>query len=81
MKLIRIIAVAAVLTAASCAKDGQPDQKAQARQQWNAARAGVMYGLAQDQFKNGNFPAARQTVGDALKLDPDNAQLHVLSAR
>jgi Tfp pilus assembly protein PilF len=49
--------------------------------QWSAARANVMGGLARDQFESGNFEKSRTTVDDAMRLDPKNPGLHLLSAR
>jgi tetratricopeptide (TPR) repeat protein len=59
----------------------QPTQKQQATQEWNRARANVMYGLAKDQYATGNLDPARKTADDALRLDPDNGPLRVLSAK
>jgi tetratricopeptide (TPR) repeat protein len=56
-------------------------QHEKAKLQWNAARASVMATLAQDQYKNGDFDKCRTTINDALKLNPENPQLHILSAK
>jgi len=67
-----------------CSSDAmkkKPTQKAQATQDWNRARANVMYGLAKDQYATGNLDASRKTTDDAQRLDPDNGPLRVLSAR
>ena len=83
-----ISAAIAALLAAGCASESTspeapppPTPKAQATAEWNEARAAVMGGLAEDQFKNGNFDKSRQSVDEALRLAPKNAQLHVLSAK
>ncbi len=55
--------------------------KEQAEKKWNAARAGVQSSLAREQYKSGNFDECRQTVNSALEMDPENAGLHVLSAK
>src|SRR5262245_24953493 len=55
--------------------------KEQMKEQWNRARANVMFGLARDQYNSGNFDPARKTVGDGLRLDPENPKLLVLSAK
>jgi tetratricopeptide (TPR) repeat protein len=52
-----------------------------ARKQWASARANVMGSLAKEQYENGNFEKCRQTIDEALKMDPDNAPLRLLSAR
>ncbi len=74
-------AAVAALTGCNGAPDQQKTQREAATQQWNQARAGVMHSLATDQFKTGNFDKARATVDEALKIDPSNIHLHILSAR
>ena len=64
-----------------CSGTKQPTQKEKAHQDWNRARANVMYGLAKDQYATGNFAPARKTTDDALRLDPENAPLLVMSAK
>jgi Flp pilus assembly protein TadD len=64
-----------------CSGTKKPSQKQQATQQWNRARANVMYGLAKDQYATGNFDPARKTADDALRLDPEHGPLRVLSAK
>ena len=59
----------------------KPTQKAEATAQWNDARASVMGGLADDQFKNGNFDKSRTSVDEALRLNPKSPNLHILSAK
>ncbi|HEX8521802.1 MAG TPA: tetratricopeptide repeat protein [Tepidisphaeraceae bacterium] len=75
-------AALAILVVAGCGPDKKPkDQKEAAARQWRQARATVLYGLAQDQYKNGNFEQARTTTNDALKLAHDSVPLRLLSAR
>src|SRR3954471_7242142 len=85
MRLNRIAVAAGVvvvLIAAGCQSGpAKPTPKEEATRKWNAARATVLAGLARDQFQAGNFDKARQTVDDALRMVPDNAPLHVLSAQ
>jgi tetratricopeptide (TPR) repeat protein len=59
----------------------EPSQKEQATKQWNDARAGVLGSLAQDQYKNGDFEKCEETLTEALRLAPDNTDLHLLAAR
>jgi Flp pilus assembly protein TadD len=72
-----------VLALSSCASQPAktPKQKEAAQKQWNGARSGVLYGLARDQYQAGEFETSRQTIGEALKLSPDNATLHVLAGK
>jgi tetratricopeptide (TPR) repeat protein len=51
------------------------------KRQWNAARAGALAGLAKDQFQSGSLDQARQSLTEAIKLDPENANIRVLSAK
>jgi tetratricopeptide (TPR) repeat protein len=81
-RLLAAAAIAAALAAGSVGcESAQKTPKEEAMAKWNAARAGVLYSLASDQYKAGNFDDARKTVGEALKMDPQNARLHVLSAK
>ena len=54
-------------------------QRAEATQEWNGALRGVLGSLATEQFKSGNLDKARETVDSAIKLNPKNAELHILS--
>lgn len=76
------IVVAVLLLGASCARQSkQPTVSEQAQSRWNAARATVLYNLGRDQYAAGNFESARKSVTEALRLDPTNANVLVLSAR
>jgi Flp pilus assembly protein TadD len=57
------------------------EQKDMAKKQWAGARANVLGSLAKEQYENGNFDKCRQTITDALKMDPENVALRVLSAK
>lgn len=79
-----VLPIAACLAlAAGCASNGkkEPTPKEQARKQWNNARAGVLFSLARSQFNDGHLDACRKTLNDAVALDPQNIQIHMLSAR
>jgi Flp pilus assembly protein TadD len=62
-------------------KQRTPSQEAEAQKQWNDARANVLGGLATDQYRNGDFDRCQTTLDEALKMAPDSAELHLLSAR
>ena len=49
--------------------------------QWNGTRANVLASLGRDQYEAGNFEKARQSFNDAIRLDPENANIRILSAR
>lgn len=59
----------------------QQTPKDAAVEQWNRTRSQVLLGLASDQYKTGNYDKSRQTVVEALKMNPKNADLWVLSAK
>jgi tetratricopeptide (TPR) repeat protein len=77
--------LAAALALAGCSNNGQKTQSQQdheaARKQWAGTRANILGGVAKEQFENGNFDKARETTNNALRIDPENAPLRVLSAR
>jgi superkiller protein 3 len=54
---------------------------ADAKKEWARARANVLRNLGKEQYENGSFDKCRQTLVDALKIDPDNEPLRILSAR
>lgn len=77
-----VVATALVLTlaAAGCQNAKQKNSK-EANGRWNRARANVLCSLAKDQYKAGSFDKCRKTLTDALKMDPTNAQLRVISGK
>jgi Flp pilus assembly protein TadD len=77
---VAVAALAIALSATGCQNGKQKDKKESAAR-WNKARAGVMLSLGTDQFKAGNIEQARATVDGALKLDPQNPSLRILSAK
>lgn len=83
MRLKWILPVVLLVVALGCQSSDtkKKKDKEQAREHWSRARANVLYGLAKDQYTTGNFDPARQTVQEALVMDPDNEPVRVLSAR
>jgi protein O-mannosyl-transferase len=76
------ITMAFVLLFTGCAaKQPQPTQKELAHRQWDTARANVLYGLARDQYQAGNFARSRQSISEALRLNPNSAAIYILSAK
>ena len=59
----------------------QPTIQQAALNRWNDTRADVLLSLADDQYKNGAFDKCRQTLIEALKLDPNQPEIHILSAK
>src|SRR3954466_12428712 len=78
----RISFVTAVLVLAGVVGcNNRNEGKEKVTQQWNAARAGVMYGMAKQQYEGGDFDKARKTTDDALKIQPKSVALLILSAK
>lgn len=75
------MAAMVIALASGCSNQHHQTQREQANKEWNGARAGVLYSLASDQYKTGNFDKSRQTVDDALVLDGQSAPLRILSAK
>jgi tetratricopeptide (TPR) repeat protein len=69
------------LALAGCQQGKSPTQKEEANREWNGARSAVLASLANEQYKSGNFDKCRRTLDEALRLTPDSAALHLLSAK
>lgn len=82
MKQLRYIILACVAIAllGGC-QDKPKTQKQEMTEQWNKARAGVQFGLAKQHFEGGNLDKARQSINEALVLDPTHVPGLILSAR
>jgi tetratricopeptide (TPR) repeat protein len=65
----------------ACSSTKDPTAQEAAAKRWNDARSSVLSGLAADQYANGNFDKSRSTIDQAIRLSPDNAAAHVLSAK
>ena len=82
MKNLYIILSILALCVAGCSNDKpEPTGREKLHTQWNNARAGVLYGLAKQQYEGGNLADARKSLDEALRLQPDNVSLRILSAR
>jgi tetratricopeptide (TPR) repeat protein len=68
-------------TLAACTSTKEPTAQQSAMKQWNDARSAVLVGLASDQYNNTSFEKSRSTIDQALRLSPDNAGAHLLSAK
>lgn len=73
----------ALALAGGCSTNGkkEPTQHEAAKQQWNNARAAVLYSLGKQQYEGGNFDDCRKSLDDALKMAPDNVASHLLMAK
>jgi tetratricopeptide (TPR) repeat protein len=81
MKYTVVMAAALMMGCASGKGPKEPTAKETMHTQWNNARAGVLFNLAKQQFESGNLDDARKSLNDALSLAPENAAIHILSAR
>jgi tetratricopeptide (TPR) repeat protein len=53
----------------------------QLQNQWSNARAGVLFGLARQQYEAGSLADARKSLDEAARLAPGNVHVRLLSAR
>lgn len=70
----------AMLLALGCQNKG-PSDKQLAQKNWNDARATILMGLAQDQYKARDFDKCRETITKAMQMTPTSPQLHTLLAK
>ena len=71
-KFWAVVLIALVAGCQSQPAARQPSIHELGLRQWNTTRAQVLLSLAGDQYKTGNFDKCRQTLDDALQLDPSN---------
>jgi len=57
------------------------ESKSAAMDRWTKARAGIIYGLAVQQFEAGELKKASRTINKALSIEPDSPKYNVLAAR
>jgi superkiller protein 3 len=75
--LCALIAIAAV----GCNSHDNGQNKEAAKKQWSAARAAILANLAKEQYENGTFDKARESIDSAIKLYPEAPGMHILSAK
>jgi tetratricopeptide (TPR) repeat protein len=63
------------------ASSQQMTAKQESLHRWSMARAAVLLTMANSQYTDGNFDRCRQTLNEALQMDPNNASIHLLSAQ
>ena len=76
-----VTGVAAVGAAGCGGNKTQQTSKQAATQRWNRPGRACCSRWPRDQYNSGNFDKCRKTLDDALKLDPENPQVHLLSAK
>jgi len=73
-----VIAIVTAVLAACSGCQTQAEHKKAARQRWEKATAGIKLTLAQQQYENGKYEQAEQTVLECIKAEPDNPQPRLL---
>src|SRR5438477_12826994 len=82
MRFPQIIPVLLLAILTGCQPEAKkPTAQETGRKQWNNTRAAVLANLASEQSQNGDFERARQSINEALRMDGENAQIRVVSAR
>ncbi len=80
--LSTVVGLALVIGALSgCSTTKRTPPSEEATLEWNLARSNVLFGVAQNQYKMGNFTACRKSLDEALRLTPKSAPLHILMAK
>jgi tetratricopeptide (TPR) repeat protein len=79
--VIASVCLCAILGCAGASKSQRREDRVAANKRWNSTRAAVLGQLASDQYKSGNFDKSRQTLNEAMRMDPENGRLHLLSAK
>ncbi|MFW6059167.1 MAG: tetratricopeptide repeat protein [Phycisphaeraceae bacterium] len=83
----RAIAIPSLLTAsllivlAGCQNTQHDESMNAADNRWLALRSNMMLKMAEQQFETGDLDTARQTINDALQIDPENDRLYVIAGR
>jgi tetratricopeptide (TPR) repeat protein len=75
-----LVAAACIAAPAGC-QSSALTRKQEATERWNAVRAGFKGRLAADQLAAGRPRGAGEQISEAVRLDPNNAELALLSAR
>lgn len=78
-KIISIVLIA--MLAGCAASQKHQTMKEESNNQWNQARASIYLGLAKQQYESGDFDRSRQTVNQALGMEPKDVPSLLLSAK
>ncbi|HEY1685545.1 MAG TPA: tetratricopeptide repeat protein [Tepidisphaeraceae bacterium] len=80
MKALKWVLVAALI--AGCTQTKKPQtMHEQSTTEWNHARAAIYYSLAKQQYESTEFDKSRQSVDQAITLEPKNVPALLLSAK
>jgi tetratricopeptide (TPR) repeat protein len=71
----------ATILSGCVASQKQPTMRQKSDNEWNEARAKIYYGLAKQQYESEEFDHSRQSLDQALTLEPKDVQSLLLSAK
>lgn len=80
-KQLTLAVIAVVALAGGCAAPGSKTPRQQVAADWNRTRATVLKKLATEQYAAGHLERCAATIDQAARLDPTDAELHLLAAR
>jgi tetratricopeptide (TPR) repeat protein len=75
------LALTLALLGTGCQSGHQPTDKETANKSWNTARATILFGVAQDQYKAHDFDKCMETLATAVRMTPDSPQIHTLAGK
>lgn len=75
------VGVAVLLATGGCASQTHAQAKKAAVNRWSAARGGILYGLAMQQFETGDLDKAEKTCKQGVAAQPDNPRFYELMGR
>lgn len=78
---LALITMILALGITGCGPTTHEKNKAAAIDRWTAARTGIIYGMAMQQFETGELEKAERSTNQILSAAPDNARFNVLAAR
>jgi tetratricopeptide (TPR) repeat protein len=82
MKQITLgLTLTATMVLGGCQTTTYTEDKQAAMERWTAARSGVLYSVALQEFEVGDLDKARRTLSQAMSQDPSNPRFHVLAGR
>lgn len=70
-----------MIVLAGCSHTSYEQDKAAAMDRYNAARSGITYSLALQQYESGDFEKAERTIQQAIAANPKAPVFHVLAGR
>jgi len=78
---VTLVALLAPLLVSCQGTDNMTEWRNDADQRWRDVRSALMLEMAHQQFETGDLEQCQLTLRNALAVDPENAQLHLLAGR